>query len=400
MPPTMLTPDDVMLDRRLGRLSKRDREFALAFFENLEKGSRKHGDVPLLKDWRRLEKANPTPGDIHVSTELTDFTVAYIQDMSASAAAGQGVVPVQNVAGQFNLYDRGDWNRIDELASRRGPGAESAGGGFKVTQGSYSCITRAWHKDVDEQLMGNQIAGDPVDDATAYVVQQLVLIRELVFVNNLLTTGIWTGSAAMNGGGAGGDITGVAAGPGAGQTKQWDQAGATPREDLGLQAISIHQQSGRWPNVLCLSPFVLKGLILSAEIQQAFQYTTAGAVPDLDALAKALIVPAIAGYTPPKIVVAGMTQTTSAEGAADTLAYLAGKVALLAYIDPRPSLRTPTAWAVFAWAGMLGANAYGLRMKDFELPRNAVPHRVEGEYSFDIRQVAAFLGVFFNTIVS
>src|ERR1051326_6298985 len=389
---SLLHPDRMMQEPRLARLGKRDRELVLAFLDAL--GTSRSPEVPVLKDWQRFTKANPTPTDVHVSTELTDMTVAYIQDMSNSAAAGQGVVPVRNVAGQFNLYDRGDWNRIDIEAARRGPGSESAGGGFKVAQGSYSCITRAWHKDVDEQLMGNQIAGDPVDDATAYVTQQLVLIRELVFATNLLTTGIWTGSTG------GGDFTGVPGAPGANQFKQWDQSGATPREDLSLQAVSIHQQTGRWPNVLVLSPFVLKALLLSAEIVQVFQYTTAGAVPDLDALAKALVSPAIAAYTPPKITVAGMTQTTSAEGVADTFAYIAGKVALLAYVDPRPSLRSPTAWAVLGWEGLLGANAYGMRIKDFELPRNGVPHRIEGEFSFDIKQVAPFLGVFFNTAVS
>jgi len=388
---SVLHPDDLMQDPRLAKLGKSRRDLVLAFADALDGG---HGaGEPILKNWQRFEKANPTPGDVHVSTELTDMSVAYIQDMSNSAASGQGVVPVDNIAGQFNIYDRGDWNRIDEVAARRAPGAESAGGGFKVSQGSYACIKRAWHKDVDEDLMANQLAGDPVDDAVVYVTQQLMLIRELVFVTNLMATGIWTGTTS------GVDQTGVPGAPGANQFKQWDQASSTPREDLSLQAIGIHQQTGRWPNVLVLSPFVLKGLLLNSEIVQIFQYTTAGAVPDLVALAKALVSPAIAAYTPPKVVVAGMMQTTSAEGAADTFAYLAGKQALLAYVNPRPGLRDPTAWSIFAWVSLL-ANAYGFVFKDFELVRNAVPHRIEGEGAFDIKQVAAPLGAFFTAAVS
>lgn len=387
-----LSPDRLMQDPRLKQLSKRDRELALAFLDSLSGGASRDR-VPVLKGWERLRKANPTPGDVHVSTELTDMSVAYLQDMSNAAAAGQGLVPVRNIAGQFNLYDRGDWNRIDINAARRGPGSESAGGGFKVTQGNYSCVTYGWHKDVDEQLMANQLAGDPVDDATAYVTQQLVLIREAIFVANILKAAIWTGSTG------GVDLTGVPGAPGANQFKQWDQAASTPREDLSTQALSIHQNSGRWPNVLVLSPFVLRGLLLNSEIVAAFQYTTAGATPDLEALAKALISPAISQYSPPRIVIAGMTNVTAAEGVADVAAYLAGKVALLAYVDPRPGLRTPTAWSVFAWESLLGDAAYTIRMKDFELPRNAVPHRVEGEMSFDIRQVAAILGVFFASAV-
>lgn len=395
-----LSPDRLMQEPRLRDLSKADRELALAFLDSLS-STRGRDQVPVFRDeWVPLTKANPTPTDVHVSTELTDMSVAYLQDMSNSVAAGQGIIPVRNIAGQFNLYDRGDWMRIDINAARRGAGNESAGGGFKVTQGNYSCLTYAWHKDVDEQLMANQLAGDPTDDATAYVTQQLVMIREAIFVANILKAAIWTGSVNLNGGGAGGDLTGVPGAPAAGQFKQWDQASSTPREDLSTEALGIHQNSGRWPNVLVLSPFVLRGLLLNAEIVSAFQYTTAGATPDLEALAKALIAPAISSYSAPRIVIAGMTNATSAEGVADVMAYMAGKVALLAYVDPRPGLRTPTAWSVFAWESLLGDAAYTIRMKDFELPRNAVPHRVEGEMSFDIRQVAPILGVFFTAAVS
>lgn len=385
----ILHPDSLMQDPRLARLGKSGRDLVLAFADALTNGG---GDrVPVLKDWQRLAKADPSATDVHVSTELTDMSVAFIQDMSGSLAAGQGVVPVRFVAGQFNQYDRGDWNRIDELASRRGPGAESAGGGFKVTQGNYSCIKRAWHKDVDEDLMANQQVGSPVDDAMVYVLTQLLLLREKVFVTSLLTTGIWTENTEQ---------TGVAAAPGANQFLQFDVAASIPRTVFSGQAITIHQQTGRWPNVLALTPFVLKGILLNAEVVDAFKHTVAGATPDLVALAKTLVAPAVAGFTPPRVVVAGMMETTSAEGAADTFAYMAGKVALLAYVDPRPSLRTPTAWSVFAWEGLLGSNAYGVRMKDFELVRNAVPHRIEGEMSFDIKKVAGSLAVFFNSAVS
>src|SRR2546430_9567643 len=99
-----LSPDRLMQEPRLKQLSKRDRELALAFLDSLSGGASRDR-VPVLKNWQRFQKANPTPTDVHVSTELTDMSVAYLQEMSASAAAGQGVIPVRNVAGQFNVYD-------------------------------------------------------------------------------------------------------------------------------------------------------------------------------------------------------------------------------------------------------------------------------------------------------
>ena len=164
----------------------------------------------------------------------------------------------------------------------------------------------------------------------------------------------------------------------------------------------MHQRTGFWPNALVLSPFVLRGLLLNAEIVSAFQYTTAGAVPDLVALAKCLFANLTAHgvLEIPRVLVAGGTATTSAEGVADTFAYIVGKVALLAYLNPRPSLRAPSAYYTFSWKGLLGANAFGGRIKDFEIPQIAVPHRVEGEMAFDIRKVAADLGQFFAAAVS
>ena len=387
----LLTADSLMEDSRLKTLSKADRDFALGFLDELAKGRTRAAATPVVKDWSRLMKADPDFSAVHVSTELTDLSVAYFQDQAMFQAAAGAEIPVKAVAGQYNIYDRGDLFRINADDARRGPASESAGSGFKVTQGNYSCNTYAWHKDVDEQLMAQQQAGDPVDDALAYVTQVLMMIREKVFAANCMGTGIWGGT----------DQTGVSGAPGANQFKQWDLASSTPREDLTLQALNIHQATGFWPNALIISPFVLRGLLLNSEIVSAFQYTTAGAVPDLVALAKCLFANLAAhGVEIPKVLIAGGTATTSAEGATDAFSYIVGKVALLAYLNPRPGLRSPSAYYTFSWAGLLGANAFGGRIKDFEIETLAVPHRVEGEMSFDIRVVANALGRFFTSAVS
>src|SRR5256885_9852522 len=104
---SVLHLDELMQAPRLARLGKSRGDWVRAFADALG-GPPQADDEPILKGWERLAKANPTPGDVHVSTELTDMSVAYIQDMSNSAAAGQGVIPVDNIAGQFNIYDKGD----------------------------------------------------------------------------------------------------------------------------------------------------------------------------------------------------------------------------------------------------------------------------------------------------
>lgn len=98
--------------------------------------------------------------------------------------------------------------------------------------------------------------------------------------------------------------------------------------------------------------------------------------------------------------IAGGVKTTSAEGATDAFDYIVGKQALLAYVDPNPSLRSPTAWINFAWTGLLGANAFGFRFKDLSDEFKAIPHRVEGDAAFDIKRVAVELGTHFGTAVA
>jgi hypothetical protein len=388
----MFTVDELLQEPGLKKLGKADRELVLAFTESLAKthGSDLVGPDPRFQQMVELAKANPQPGDVHLASELTDLSVVYLQDQGNFTASSAGIVSVERQSDGYLEYNRADMFRIASDDLLRGPGAESAGSGFDASLPTYSCKVYAWHKDVDEQLMANQRVGDPVDDALAYVVQALLIAREQVYATTLLTTGVW-----------GADKTGVPGAPGANQFKQWDAAGSTPRDDLSLYALNIHEVTGIWPNCLVLQPYVLKALLLNAQVTSAFQYTVAGAMPDLQALAKALFSPAVASSSAPQIKIAGGINTTTPKGAAtDTITYVAGKVALLAYVNERPGLRSPSAWYTFAWAGLLGANAFGARIKDFPLDRNAVPHRIEGEMAFDIKKVSAPLGIFMTAAVS
>ncbi len=375
-------------DSRLANLDKTGQDLVLTFAELLGKQSI---TAPVgaggFKQW--IERAQPTLSDVHVSTELTNLSIAYLQEKGQFLAGGSGVFGVRREAGFYTEYDRGDMFRITPDDAIRAVGNESAGGGFKVKQTSkYIVQVYSWHKDVDEQLMAQQAVGDPVDDAVAYVTQILLILREQVFNSSIMTTG-W-----------GVDREGVGASPTGDQFLQWNVAASTPRRDLGSEAVRIHSQTGFWANTLIVQPNVLLELLLHADIVDAFKHTTAGATPTLDALARTLIPPSIDGGGAPQMRIAGGVKTTSAEGATDAFDYIVGKQALLAYVDPNPSLRSPTAWINFAWTGLLGANAMGFRFKDLEDEFKAIPHRVEGDAAFDIKRVAPELGTHFRTAVA
>lgn len=391
----MFNADTLLHAPGLKRLDKSGRELVLAFADQLTKGARSPIGAASKGLRSFIEKAQPTLADVHVSTELTNLSIAYIQQMSAFAAGGTGTFGVALPSGFYTEYDKGDFFRATPDEALRAPNTESAGGGFKVKQtASYLAKVYSWHKDVDEQLMATQTVGDPVDDATRWVIQILTLIREIKWDEIIMALTTWTGADSGN------DQTGVAAAPAADQFLQWDLATGTPRKDIGEMAVQIHSKSGLWPNIFAVQPNVLFALLINAEIVDAFKHTTAGATPTLEALARTLVVDAVPGAGAPRMVVAGGVKTTSAEGATDAFGYITGKQAILAYVNPSPGLYTPTAWINFAWTGLLGANAFGFRMKDLENEFTATPHRVEGDMAFDIKVVAPQLAVLFDQAVA
>ena len=100
-----------------------------------------------------------------------------------------------------------------------------------------------------------------------------------------------------------------------------------------------------------------------------------------------------------EVLIANALQDNNQEGAADDLDYIFGKNVLLAYAAPNPGLMQPSAGYTFAWTGMFGSNAAGMRMKRFRMEAKA-SDRVEGESAYDHKLVAAECGAFFTNVIS
>ena len=79
--------------------------------------------------------------------------------------------------------------------------------------------------------------------------------------------------------------------------------------------------------------------------------------------------------------------------------YVWGTSALLAYAAPAPGLLQPSAGYIFTWDGLLGAGAYGTRIKRFRM-ENIESNRVEGESAYDMHKVGANLGAYWSDIVT
>lgn len=320
----------------------------------------------------------PTRSDVHVNRPLTTISTAYLQAATDFIADKVfPVVPVQKQSDLYFQYPKGEWFR-DEV-TKRAPSTESAGAGYRVTTDSYYCDKYAIHKDVDDDVIVN--ADAPLDmerDATLFVTQQLLLHREIDFLNAFMTSGLW-----------GTDKSGVASAPTTNQFVKWDLSTSTPINDIQAASLEITARTGYRPNTLVLTPDVYNALRQNAQILGRIVYTQRGIVTT-DIMA--------AMFDVPNVYVSYAVRNTGKEGGTDSLGFIKSNGALLAYVNPTPSIMQPSAGYTFSWAGLFGASSYGNRMKRFREEKiNSV--RIEGEMAYAQKVVGTDLGVWFGSCI-
>ncbi len=322
----------------------------------------------------RFAKAQPTVSDVHVNRPLTDLSVAFMQsDEDFVATRVFPMVPVQKQSDLYFVYERADWFRSN--AQRRAPGTESAGSGWNLSTDSYFAHKYAIHKDVSDDIRSNADQAIRIDqDATQYVTQQCMLIREITWVEDYFVTGVWTNEST----------------PGT----LWDAGGSTPIEDIRAEIINVKGATGFKPNVIVLSPRVWAVL---QDHPDFVARVNAGQTPGGPALFNLAAFAAVLEID--EAMIAWGVQNSAAEGATEATDFIAGDNLLLAYRSPAPSLLQPSAGYTFAWTGLLGAGAFGNRIKRFRIER-IESDRVECELAFDTKVVSADLAHLFLQPIS
>lgn len=326
----------------------------------------------------------PTPGDVHVNTPLTNISIAYLQNAANFVAARVFPnIPVSKQSDRYYTYERGDFNR-DEMAERA-PGTESAGSGYRLDNTpTYYAPVYAIHKDIPDQVRSNADAMLNQDrEAVAFVTHKALIKREKIWVNRYFAGGIWTF-----------DYDGVASAPGANQVLQWSDANSNPIENVRFAKRAILESTGFEPNKLVLGRAVYDVLLDHPDIIDRVKY---GQTPGAPAMASRQKLAEL--FEVDSIEVSNAIENTAKEGQTAAHSFIAGKKALLTYAAPNPGLMTPSAGYTFSWTGHLGAGAEGNRIKQFRLEQIA-SDRVEIEMAFDAKLVAADLGFFWDSIVT
>lgn len=326
---------------------------------------------------------NPTAGDVHVNTPLTNISIAFLQSADKFVATKVFPnIPVTKQSDRYYTYDRGEFNR-DEM-EERAPGTESSGGSYDIDNTpTYFCKVHAFHKDVPDQIRGNADAVLNLDnEATEYVTHKALIKREKLWVGKYFVPTIWSE-----------DIDGVDATPGAGEVLRWNLDTGDPIKDIRTGKTSRLQDTGFEPNTLVMGKQVWDAIIDHPDIVDRIKYgQTPGnpAIANVEALMKL--------FELERIFVMKAIENTAAEGATAAHAFIGGKHALLCYVAPSPGIMTPSAGYTFSWTGWMGAGAEGNRIKRFRIEK-IESDRVEIQMSFDQKLVAADCGYFFNGIV-
>lgn len=319
---------------------------------------------------------SPSAADVHVDSLLTDFSVAYLQTQDKYIA--DRVFPRVQVNKQTDKYvtfPMGDFFR--DNMQRRVDATESVGIDYTVSDDSYATEWFSLHMDVGNRTQANaDAAHNPLEQATQILTQQELIKRDREWVSKFFTTSIWGGT----------DRTGGT------DFDQIDDAASDPINLIMDVCLEIEDATTFKPNTLVLDAYGMKALRTHPDIVGRINrgQTTGAAAPSMQQIAELLDVD--------RILVARASYNSAGKGETDSMARIAGKHALLCYVDQSPGLMTPTSGMTFVWNASVEGQE-GRVMKRGEVEWNEAT-RVEISAEWDMKVVANSLGRFFSDFVS
>jgi len=317
--------------------------------------------------------AEPSLGDVHVDAALTDFSLAYFQDPGSFLA--RQVFPIigsPKQSNKYHTYDKYELNRT--VAQKRAPNTEAAVRTYKLSTDQFYCDVYSIAVDVSEQVRSNaDPVLDPEEDAARVTVQDINIMMDRDWNTVAMTTGVW-----------GTDSTG--------STGVWNGTG-DPINDVSAAKLAVLKATGRDPNTMVIGANAYyEGLANHADViarlpDNSPRITTPEFLQTL--------------FGVDRVFIARSIYSTVEKGSTgqDTDFAVTGDQALLAYVDPNPGPRTPTAGATFVWSGLVGGGG-GIRTKRMDMPwQDAVP-RVETDVAFDFKVTGSDLGYLLHNLIT
>lgn len=259
--------------------------------------------------------------DVVVDPALGNVSVKYTN----SEFIADQVFPIIKVAkqtGKYYVYDKSNL-RIDKTLRAAGSGANEVD--HNATTASFSCDDHALKEFVADEIQDQADAAlNPLIDATENVTEKLLLDREQTLATMLANTAVMTQNTTLSG------------------TSQWsDYSNSDPIADIRTARQAVHLGIFKKANTLIMGKQVFDILCEHPQIIERVKYSQLGVVT-AELMARVFQVE--------KILVGEAGSNTAVEGQTDSMSYVWGKHAVVAYISPKISLKMVSLGATFTYA--------------------------------------------------
>jgi len=327
-----------------------------------------------------FSKSAPLEGNIYVPSLVTSMAIGYMQKEGTLYDKIFPLCPTDADTGFYTKWNKGDIMRAITQPRSEGSHAEI---GQDVTVDSTYAITyfgakKRYHQN---QIRNWKIQPTRERAAINLLTQAAILRRETKFVTAAFSTSKWIGSSTGTDLVGGTDFT------------LWSDPSSTPIEDVRAQCTAMQKKTGMRPNKMAIGREVYDALVDNPEIVARMPTGNPNGQPRLVMLQQLAAI-----FELDEVVIASRVYESADKGATSSMAFVAGKNALLIYVTDSPSTDTPSAGYTFT-NQLAGGNAQGI------LLRNGINQ--EDNYEFytidhgeDFRITASDLGVFFSNAVA
>lgn len=322
-----------------------------------------------------------TPSSVHIDQPLTNLTLAYAQEQSNFIADKVfPTVGVQRQSDKYYIYDRANMNRTGDV-KKLAPRTEVNRIGMSISNSSYYADVYGLGMDFDEQTLANEDAALDIRSAGAQTLMtRLMIHREEQFAASFFAAGIWGSQSTPS--------------------NLWsDYTNGTPITDVTTARRTMQLKSGGFkPNTMVVGKEVRDILINHPDILARLN---GGATVSNTALITNAKLAEI--FEVENFYVMEAVKNSSAEGVAESNAFIGGKHALLVHTPSSAGLMTPAAGLTFAWNNIPGVSNLGVTVESYSddaLRRQQVAEHIQVKMAYDMKVVGADLGYFFNSAVA
>jgi len=314
----------------------------------------------------------PVVQKVHVDKMLTNISVAYKNEDYIADSVFK-VVPVQKQSDRYYVYGKEMFRVTDD---RRAPGTSANEVDWSLADDFYFCEGHAQRHFVPDEAIDNADAEFDLEaEATEFVTNKILLVKENNAAMKLLNPASYHSDLVVATGGSG-------------QPKKWSDPDADPMALIEEMRQEVHKKSGLPVNTLILSQPVYSKLRIHPKLVSIFKNTDISIVP-LNVMAEIFEVDQI-------LVGKALKSVTVDPNGNDTLGYIWGKSAILAYVPKKPAKKTPALGYQFQW--VRDGNGAVSVTKWYDQDRKATI--IEAEQYYDLKVVSNVAGVLFPDVVA